>query len=881
MRTVHRLRAAPVLLVVAILTGGATLMAASPPAHAACTAGAPTATPPTTPSGFHPINPLRVLDTRVGTGGPIGAIAAGCEVVVDLSSSVSPRATAVALTVTAVNTGALGYITAHPCDAAMGPSSNVNPRLDSPTPNLVVVPLTASRQVCLYTSSATDIIVDVNGWFTTGAAAFHSLVPTRVVDTRSAPRPDAGTGPIPAAQIYQIPLNAKTSTEASAVAVNLTVTEPAGPGYLTAFPCDGAVPNASVVNFRQGETRANQTFVGLSATGSLCVISNTSIHLVVDVFGWFGGSGGQSLEAMVGARVVDSRTGLGGWSGPIPAGTSRPIAPVLGAPPAVLFNITVTNATAPGYLVAYPCSSSVPPTSSVNYAPSVTSMNLVAVPTGGDGTVCIWSSATTDVLVDVAGNLGRGALRSLGIARSSDPTTALLDPSFSPNGHDYTLVCQAGSNSLDVTAVAMPGTTVSVNGGAAATSIATTVSVLPNAAVVIRTTGPGSTNDEYWIRCLPPDFPTVIVKNPGGATPGWYLYTQGQYLIIADDHGVPVWYRHTTGNPPIDLKRLPNGDLAWIPLLGKAYGDGSVPNGGYEVQQLDGTHLRTVKTVGADMPTDHHDLVALKDGNYLAISYVQRLHVNLTSLSLGLGTDETVLDGVIQEVTPGGVPVWSWNSQDHVAVEETQATNKAELVYNGTMGGGPVDLLHINSIDEAANGDVIVSARHLNSVFRIDRAGAAHKILWKLGGSGRSKDLARTLQIIDDPTYGDIIHQHDARLSADGTLLTLYDNRTGHPGEVARAVAFALDLNANQARLTWSYAAPAGVPSFGLGSVRRQSDGATVIGWANHEPLMQEVDADGTTLLQFSRPADVPSYRAVKEPLASFDRATLRATAGR
>jgi hypothetical protein len=151
--------------------------------------------------------------------------------------------------------------------------------------------------------------------------------------------------------------------------------------------------------------------------------------------------------------------------------------------------------------------------------------------------------------------------------------------------------------------------------------------------------------------------------------------------------------------------------------------------------------------------------------------------------------------------------------------------------------------------------------------------------VWKIGGSGTSHDGAPTYTFVNDPRGG-FVHEHDARLSTDGNTLTVYDNRTGRPGEVARAVQYELDANARHATLVWSHDAPAGVPSFGLGSVRSQPDGAYVVCWADHAPMMQEVDADGTVLFQITRGADVPSYRVVKEPLASFDRATLRADAG-
>jgi hypothetical protein len=71
-------------------------------------------------------------------------------------------------------------------------------------------------------------------------------------------------------------------------------------------------------------------------------------------------------------------------------------------------------------------------------------------------------------------------------------------------------------------------------------------------------------------------------------------------------------------------------------------------------------------------------------------------------------------------------------------------------------GGAVYDVFHCNSIDvDPANGDPLVSAREMDSVFYVDRPSG--KVLWKMGGATASKDGA-TYVAVSDPFF----RQHDA-----------------------------------------------------------------------------------------------------------------------
>jgi hypothetical protein len=109
----------------------------------------------------------------------------------------------------------------------------------------------------------------------------------------------------------------------------------------------------------------------------------------------------------------------------------------------------------------------------------------------------------------------------------------------------------------------------------------------------------------------------------------------------------------------------------------------------------------------------------------------------------------------------------------------------------------------------------------------------------------------------------------------------LYDNETGQAGQRSRAVEFALDAAPGTARLVWQYESPDKSPAFCCGSTRRTTDGSTVIGWGGSPTMFTDVGPAGVRTLEVAQAPSGFSYRVVKEPVEAFDRATLRATAGR
>ncbi|CAB4994776.1 unannotated protein [freshwater metagenome] len=822
--------------------------------------------------GFHAVTPQRLLDTRLS----VGRISAGCTAIIDLFGELTNQATGVALTVTTTGADGNGYITVFPCDASQPEASNLNPRPNDDTPNSAIVPLGPSRRICLSTSVGTDLVVDLTGWFGSGGAPFHSQDPDRVLDTRNETlRPDGGIGNLPAESQLIIPIagTGQVPAGASGVAVNITVVSPAQAGFVTAYPCNVPIPNTSSGNFLAATTRATSGLFALGLNGSLCIYSSQTADIIVDVTGWFGDTTGARLTPIVGTRVVDSRNGTG-WSNALAAGETRPFDPTLGGTLAVgstaVIDVVATGATDSGYLTFFPCGTPMPETSSLNFSIGVDSTNSAIIASGSDGTICVFANVETQVVIDVMGSLGApGALRSLSVSGHQ------LNPTFEPDGHDYGIICSATGETWTIQGQGVPGSSVSVVGA----DPSGTISVVENQLITVTVTLASGATDSYFIRCLPHDFSNLNVTRNDDPTPGWYMIStgfgasdgSGTWTVILDSHGAVVWY-HQTSQPVIDFKRLPNGNLAWVNILGATFGTN--PTGAYEEHAVNGSLVRTWSTI--DTTTDHHDMKMLANGNVMMLSYHQRTGIDVSALGADFTNSETVFDAWIQEITPVGAVVWEWHSEDHIGISETTA--QLDGVNIRVAVSGAVDLVHINSVDvDPTTGDLIVSMRHTDATYRIRRSPALAgdgSIIWKLSGNAPTEVGAQHLTLVGDP-YGGTRRQHDARILPNGNI-TIFDDESGRTAETARAVEYAINNNAGTATMVREWRSQSG-PSAAMGGTRRQSDGSIVICWGSSPPLFTEIDPFGSILLNVEQLPTGAGYRIVKEPLTSFNAATLRA----
>ena len=237
--------------------------------------------------GFHsdsgngklvPRTAVRLLDSR-----PDDALMAGQVLQIPvIGEQAAPIGTStVALNIAVDDPQQAGFLTVYPCGTARPLASNLNFAAGQTVSNEVMVQPGADGMVCVYTMATTHLVVDLDGTFqATGSSRFSPLIPGRFADTRAASKPLAGqTMEWTVAGVDGAPIGT------TAVSLNIAVTEPEGPGFLTVYPCGAPRPLASNLNFAGGQTISNHVTATLGENGKLCVFTSRSANIVIDIEG--------------------------------------------------------------------------------------------------------------------------------------------------------------------------------------------------------------------------------------------------------------------------------------------------------------------------------------------------------------------------------------------------------------------------------------------------------------------------------------------------------------------------------------------------------------------------------------------------------------------
>jgi hypothetical protein len=228
----------------------------------------------------------RLVDTRDGTG-ISRRLSAGVRTPISLAGVLgSNTVDAVALNITAIRPANDGFLTIDDCSTDQEPTSSLNFAAGETRGNNGVFALDTDQQLCVTSSSATDMTIDVTGEFGTAAGLTFvpSTSPERVLDTRSTSQLSAG-----GTTMFGVDTAAGANSlqrSPMAASVNLTATRHDDGGYVTAWSC-GARPSTSALNPSAGNATANGALVELSPTGDSCLFHATGGHLIVDLAGWW------------------------------------------------------------------------------------------------------------------------------------------------------------------------------------------------------------------------------------------------------------------------------------------------------------------------------------------------------------------------------------------------------------------------------------------------------------------------------------------------------------------------------------------------------------------------------------------------------------------
>jgi streptogramin lyase len=384
----------------------------------------PLAQPPTQ---LVPVTPCRVMDTRNGNallGGPfIAATATRTIPVLASPCGVPGNASAYSVNITAVpKTGTLGYLTVWPTGQEQPLVSTLNSLDGSVRANASIVPAGAGGTINVFSTDDTDLVIDINGYYVPPAPnslQFYPLPPCRVLDTRTA----EGTFGGPAitgggSRSFPIPSSSCGAPASSAAySFNVTAVPHGSLGYLTIWPEGQMQPGVSTLNSIDGSVTANAAIVQAGSDGVVNFFATDTTDLVVDLNGYFGApaAGGLNFYTLNPCRVVDTRNASGPFGGPaVSAGATSayPLAlgscklPVFPVAQSYSLNMTVIPQGPLGYLTTWASGLTQPVVSTLDAPEGQVLANGAIVPAGLFGSINVFATDATQVIIDTSGFFG-------------------------------------------------------------------------------------------------------------------------------------------------------------------------------------------------------------------------------------------------------------------------------------------------------------------------------------------------------------------------------------------------------------------------------------------------------------------------------------------
>ena len=382
----------------------------------------------TTTSGlaFYPVTPCRVADTRNPTGpfgGPILSAGTRSFAIPSSGCNIPTTAQAYSLNITVVPATTLNYLTAWPTGQTQPYVSTLNSSNGAIIANAGIVPAGTGGGISIYVSDATNVIIDINGYFAAPAGstalAFYPVTPCRVADTRNPNGPFGGPSlAAVATRNFTVPQSAcNIPATAQAYSLNMTVVPPGPLEYLSAWPTGQTQPVVSTLNAIQGQIAANAAIVPAGTNGSISVFVSDPTNVVIDINGYFGPPGSPGalyFYPVTPCRVADTRNAAGTFGGPsMGAGSTRtfPIpSSSCGLPSAAQaysLNMTVVPPGSLLYLSTWPAGQSQPVVSTLNDLQGQIIANAAIVPAGTSGGISIFVSDATNLVIDINGYFGQ------------------------------------------------------------------------------------------------------------------------------------------------------------------------------------------------------------------------------------------------------------------------------------------------------------------------------------------------------------------------------------------------------------------------------------------------------------------------------------------
>ena len=266
-----------------------------------------------------------------------------------------------------------------------------------------------------------------------------------------------------------------------------------------------------------------------------------------------------------------------------------------------------------------------------------------------------------------------------------------------------------------------------------------------------------------------------------------------------------------------------------------------------------------IGTVGAGngLSADGHEFLITPQNTALILAYATAT-ADLTSI--GGPADQTVIDGVVQEIDiRTGKVLFQWNSAEHVPYSQTEQPLPASPTT-------PWDWFHINAVHLDADGNLLIDARNTWTAYKVSRS--TGRIIWQLGGKASSFSLRAAPGQSLDNAAEIFAWQHDPE-AVGRDEYTFFDNESTGTSEfsVTRAVTVKLDQRSRVATLIASDDQPEGLLAASQGNAETTRNGDLFVGWGSL-PYLSEFDRSGRLDFNAAFPSGVNTYRAYLLPWA-------------
>jgi hypothetical protein len=329
--------------------------------------------------------------------------------------------------------------------------------------------------------------------------------------------------------------------------------------------------------------------------------------------------------------------------------------------------------------------------------------------------------------------------------------------------------------------------------------------------------------------------------------------TYGNGPEIINNRGDVIWFHPVpTGQEASDF-RTQTYDGQPVLTWWQGTGLGGLSSG---TDYIYNDHYQQITTVNAGngLSADGHEFLITPWNTALILAYTTAT-ANLTSI--GGPADQTVIDGVVQEINiRTGRVLYQWNSADHVPYSASESPLP-------TSASTPWDWFHINAVHLAWNGSLLIDARNTWATYDVNLPSG--NVSWVLGG----KDSTFTEQAAPGQTLdsaGEIFAwQHDPEQVGPDTYTWFDDEAAPEELPYSRTVTVRLNFWNKTATLISSNDQPEDASASAEGNAQTALNGDQFVGWGVL-PYISEFSPSGQLLFNAEFPAGVNTYRAYRLP---------------